>query len=606
MTPARRATLLLLAGLLSIVGMVACSGSSATPSADAGRDTGSPAPDGGADAERDGGTPDTGATPESGPLDGGVDASADGSAGGDGAADGDGGIPQPSLAALSIASPVAADGGAGMVLVPAFSPTIHDYTVRCSAGPNTLTVSMTAADGSDSILLQPVASPTLPAQTLSLTLTENQAVVAAATNASGTVEYWIRCLPHDFPEIEWTAHPEAGAPPPGYTLIGTALPTTSGCYAIVLDSRGVPVWYTPSQAVDGWCLFDVDSVVAGAISFDSLVDAPTQFELHQLSPLRTTRVAPNGLNTDLHELRALPNGDYLVISTPLQSGVDVTGMKVPVADGGVETLSGPQTIMACNLVEFRPDGAVVWTWSATDHFDPVADSVAPELAPYGPAGTTTVIDPFHCNSIDVDPTSGNLLVSAREMNSIFLVERPSGRVLWKMGGAAASKDGATYVSVADPFALQHDARFLPDWTSTCAGGTGHVSLFDDEVAGAPAPARAVVYDVVVGGGGSADGGSAPGDAGCPTGGPAPGTAAVSWQYSGTAPSVAMGSFRILPDGSRIVGWGLAQGNAFTEVDEAGNDQVDVTFTDGNTTYRAIKVPPSALDLGLLRSTAGLP
>jgi hypothetical protein len=70
--------------------------------------------------------------------------------------------------------------------------------------------------------------------------------------------------------------------------------------------------------------------------------------------------------------------------------------------------------------------------------------------------------------------------------------------------------------------------------------------------------------------------------------------------------MAMGSFRILPDGSRVIGWGLVPGAGFTEVDVAGNDLADLTFLDGNTTYRAIKVPLGAFDLGALRSTAGLP
>ena len=592
----RYAAALATASWLAVSGVIGCSGSgSASPSGastDGGRDSASA--DGGHDAAS-GQTPDAGGAdapdstpPDSSMLDAGVDAPRDAGA--------------PTLVALSVSGTTPTDASESPTLVPAFSPDIHDYTVRCGAGANVLTVSMTASDGSASLLVQPVPSPTLPQQTLSVSVNENQALVAAATNGTATVEYWVRCLPHDFPLLQWTPHAEAGAPPPGYYLVGTALPTTSGCYAMVLDGNGVPVWYTPSQTVDGWCVFDVDSVVSGTVSFDSLVDNPTEFELHQLSPLATTKIAPTGLNTDLHELRLLPNGDYLVISTPLQSGVDLTGMQLPLGDGGVETLSGSQAIMACNLVEFQPDGTVVWTWSATDHFDAVADSVYPELAPYGPSGTTVVVDPFHCNSIDVDPTSGNLLVSAREMESIFYVERATGRVLWKMGGSQASKDGATYVSVADPFALQHDARLQPDWSSSCMGGSGHISLFDDEISGSAPPARAVVYDVVVGAG---DGGATT-DGGCGEGGTASGTAGVTWQYAGEGPSLAMGSFRILPDGSRVIGWGLVPGDGFTEVDENGNDLVDLTFPDGNTSYRAIKVPLTAFDLGILRSTAGLP
>jgi hypothetical protein len=39
-----------------------------------------------------------------------------------------------------------------------------------------------------------------------------------------------------------------------------------------------------------------------------------------------------------------------------------------------------------------------------------------------------VLDAFHCNSIHVDPANWNLLVSVRQMDSIFYVERSNGKV----------------------------------------------------------------------------------------------------------------------------------------------------------------------------------
>jgi hypothetical protein len=116
------------------------------------------------------------------------------------------------------------------------------------------------------------------------------------------------------------------------------------------------------------------------------------------------------------------------------------------------------------------------------------------------------------------------------------------------------------------------------------------------------PARAVLYDVVVGAG---DGGAAA-EGGCGDAGTAAGTATLSWQLPGPGASDAMGSFRIQPDGTKVIGWGLIPGQGFTVVDANGNDLVDLTFDDGNITYRAIPMPLTAFDLGVLRSTAGLP
>jgi Arylsulfotransferase (ASST) len=188
------------------------------------------------------------------------------------------------------------------------------------------------------------------------------------------------------------------------------------------------------------------------------------------------------------------------------------------------------------------------------------------------------VNTIHCNSIDVAP-DGDLLVSARNMDSIFLISKATGTVLWKMGGATFTRDGAPYIAVhGDPlisFYRQHDARFLPD---------GTISMFDDHT-DEPGAARGVIYSYDV-------------------------TARIAtmvWQYQGTQTSSAMGSFRVLPDGSRVIGWGSAvPGLAFTEVDENAHDLLDFYFTDKRWTYRAIKVPTSAFDIDVLRSAIGSP
>jgi len=123
-------------------------------------------------------------------------------------------------------------------------------------------------------------------------------------------------------------------------------------------------------------------------------------------------------------------------------------------------------------------------------------------------------------------------------------------------------------------------------------------VFDDESDG-PANARGVLYDVIVGGG---DGGAcaAPFDAGV-----APGTATREWQYPGPAKSAGVGSFRVLPDGSHVIGWGLiGLSLVFTEVDLQGDDLLDFSFGNAGPSYRAVKVPLGTFDLGTLRNAAG--
>jgi hypothetical protein len=460
-------------------------------------------------------------------------------------------------------------------LVPAFSSDIHDYYVRCAAGPNALTVSMTAPPGEASALLAPTGSASSQGQAISLTVNPNQAIVASAISGTSTAEYWIRCLPATFPQLDLVPHAEAGKPTPGYYVLGSSGGAPG--YAMVLDGQGVPVWYLEATAsgVD-----DVDVVDGGFSYFLTWLSAP--LNLQYLSPWSTASVAPSGTELDTHELRVLPNGHYLVFSYPITTTtatLDLTGLqKAESSDGGVTS-----KMFDCKIVEFEPKtGAVVWTWLATDHLDVKEDSIVPALAIQS---GVEAIDPFHCNSIDVDPANGNLLVSSRNMSSVFYVDKTTGKIVWKMGGSAYTKDNATYIPVADPFEEQHDARLQPGWSEST--GRGQVSVFDDDSSGS-APARGLVLDVRTGADGATPG------------------ATVAWQYKTKGRSGNRGSFRIYPDGSRVIGWGenATPHLVFTEVDAKGHDLLDFYFLGNRVSYRVVKVPLSTFDLAVMRSTAG--
>ncbi|MGH2889228.1 MAG: arylsulfotransferase family protein [Solirubrobacteraceae bacterium] len=83
-------------------------------------------------------------------------------------------------------------------------------------------------------------------------------------------------------------------------------------------------------------------------------------------------------------------------------------------------------------------------------------------------------DYFHINSIDLWPgAERDLLVSSRNTSAVYLVDRATSSVSWRLGG----KRSDIAIDPASNFYFQHDARALPD-------GSG-VSLFDD--ASHPAP-----------------------------------------------------------------------------------------------------------------------
>jgi len=441
---------------------------------------------------------------------------------------------------------------------PTFAQTTTDYVLRCQSGINTIQMTLSAASRGTIT----VGGRSGRSVTVQESLVENQALIVSAPDPNSTsatpVSYWIRCLPHDFPQLSVT---KPGNPPPGWYLTGNLISAAgSAYYAMVLDANGTPVWYRKPVGDP----VNVTPLPNGAIAWWSS-NSPGGWEEYDPNAQATHWLA-GSVPIDPHELEPVSNGDLIVISNPTTSGVDLSALG----------LSSTGSIVDCVLDEFDPNGAVVWTWRASDHI-----GVAESTHPYE-VGQTRIYDPYHCNSVDTDPVTGDLLLSMRHTDAVYRIDRTTGAVTWKLGGnSIASSEAQILTVVGDPdgvFHAQHDARFQPN---------GDVSLYDDQSWDPTLAARGVEYHV---------------DA-------ITRTATLVWSYQSADGhnAAATGSFRRLNGGTdNVIGWGLKLPQLFTEVDASGNVMMNVTFPNGEFAYRVQKVAPSALDHNLLRATAGLP
>ena len=459
-----------------------------------------------------------------------------------------------------------------LTMTPAFSPDIHDYVVYCAAGNNALDVTMQTTGGAVAAVTAPTTSAASASQSVSVSVAEDQAIQVTVDGDSSSA-YWIRCLPHDFPQLYPTHY---AAATPGWYVTGDAIRSApiSG-FAMVLDENLTPVWYYRVSSVGGTGgAFNVTLLPSGQLSVHQ--SSLGQFEanptaaddLHSLAPWGTAHITGVGTPVDEHELQVRSNGNYLVDAYPLVTGVDLTGLG---------TFGAGATMADCEIQELDANDALVWSWRLSAHADPVKESTD--------SGATVVnglkvADPFHCNSIDED-ASGNLLLSSRHTDALFYIEKATGKVLWKLGGTAYNKDGAAHVAVVgDPetaFYHQHDARLL-DAT--------HVTLFDDHQP-QTGLARGVEYQLDL----------------------AAGKATFVTHFPGIASSKAMGSFRRYADGSNVVGWGILSSTpnepAFTEFDDSGKPLLALSLPLGVYAYRAMKEPIGAFDVNVLRATAGM-
>jgi hypothetical protein len=469
---------------------------------------------------------------------------------------------------LVAGSPLSSITSTPLRLSPVFAGTITDYVWRCQSGINKLQLTLSAISGG-TITVDGSTGPTV---TVQVSLVENQATIINAPDPTDPseppVQYWIRCLPHDFPQLNAT---KPGTPPLGWYLTGNVSSVAgSGTYAMVLDDNGTPVWYRRSASPG---VFDVTLLADGTIAWASGgggigTDPNAAFEDFNLESAATMWLKAPVPPMDFHELDETPNGDLMMLSSPLKPNVDLTALG----------FSSSATIIDCVLQEVTPTGRLVWEWRAGDHISP-NESTHPQLTK---VNGQSAYDLYHCNSIDTDVTSGNVLISSRHTDGVYLIDKASGAIVWKMGGTSLNHDNAEILTIADDpdgaFHAQHDARFEPN---------DDISLYDDQTWDTSLAARGVEYHIDT-------------DAA---------TATLVWSFASPdgLDAKATGSFRRLSSGNdNVIGWGFKADTLFTEVDGTGNVTLNVTFPAGEFAYRVQKVAPTAIDHGLLRATAGLP
>src|SRR5205823_5284558 len=125
---------------------------------------------------------------------------------------------------------------------------------------------------------------------------------------------------------------------------------------------------------------------------------------------------------DFHELKEEANGNLMLLSSPLTSNV-------PMPILGADATA---TIVDCLLQEIDSAGNLLWQWRASEHIS-TSQSTHPLTNRVGDH-----YDVFHCNSIDTDAGSGNVLLSARHTDAVYLIDKTTGNISWKLGGNAIS------------------------------------------------------------------------------------------------------------------------------------------------------------------------
>lgn len=428
-------------------------------------------------------------------------------------------------------------------LQPGFDFRQHDYAVRCNDGPVAVTVNAPAG--------WRVKIGQRKARTGSFTITQplkaNRSFRFAVTTAANTSrEFHVRCLPDNFPPYRLKRYRPGG---PRLTMV------EMGRYAVAFDRAGVPVWwfYASGDVNNAQFMGDGTFSYAPVNGFYS-----RDFMIHRLDGkhIRTMQAA-GGLLTDVHDLIRLPNGNYMLGAHRNVKGVDT------------RSVGGPPsaTLDTAQVQELTPSGRLVWKWNAWPRIGlKQTGRWWKQLLQNGPP-----FDVNHWNS--VDRRGNRVLLSFRHLDAVLLINRASGRIIWKLGGRRIPQSLALRKDPRARYPLggQHHARFQPD---------GSITILDNATGLKNDQPRAVHYRI----------------------NRAEGTATLLRQVTDpeVKASVGFASANRFPDGSWMVGWGaIGQRGIIGGYTKDGQPAFRL-ITPKNVSYRANPVKANSPTVGQLR------
>jgi hypothetical protein len=209
----------------------------------------------------------------------------------------------------------------------------------------------------------------------------------------------------------------------GYTIF---LGADGVCRMIDMDGSVVNTWTSP---VPGYELGSIDPVAPGHITaFINPTGSPgpnlTIGELDYFNnPVWSydlPKDAPPGSSFH-HDSERLPNGNTIVMGDQ------------PIF---VPAIS-PNLLQDDLLIEVDPAGNIVWRWFLWQHaaefgFDDEAKQlISAQGGDWAHMNSVSVIPPNH--HLDPRFAAGNLIVSLRYTNTIFIIEKATGAVVWKIG-----------------------------------------------------------------------------------------------------------------------------------------------------------------------------
>lgn len=243
---------------------------------------------------------------------------------------------------------------------------------------------------------------------------------------------------------------------PGYYLFDIST------YMGIIDHFGNPLFYMETPV--------------GSRNFESQPDGSYSYYdntikgflvMNNYFQITDTITRVNNKSIDFHEFIILENGNYILMSLDQR----VIDMSLYVEGGNPSA-----TVTGMIFYELDPDKNPIFQWNSWDHFNVLeSDTFFVDF-------TGMSIDYVHSNSITID-YDGNFLLSSRHLSELTKINRVTGEIIWRMGGA---QNEFNFVNDTIGFSGQHSVIRLLN---------GNIALFDNGNEHEPQYSRGLEYEI---------------------------------------------------------------------------------------------------------------
>jgi hypothetical protein len=337
-------------------------------------------------------------------------------------------------------------------------------------------------------------------------------------------------LPNDFPSFKIMVNDN---PDSGYIFMNNWEGTS---YIMILDNSAKPIFYKqmPGRASD----FKVQPT--GILTHYFTGNLWAFVAMDSTYTVIDTFQCQNGYATDEHELQILPNGHALLIANDYQ----IFDMSQIVSGGKPNA-----KVFGDHVQELDKEKNVIFEWRCWDHFN-VTDAIHENL-------TAATIDMVHMNAVDLDH-DGNILISSRNLSEITKINRETGEIMWRLGGA---NNEFTFVNDPHGISYQHSIRALPN---------ENYLLFDNGSYHSPPFSRAVEYQLDV----------------------EQKTATLVWEYRNNPDyyTESIGNVQRLSNGNILINWGGRGLPKLAEIRPDGSMAYELDFILPIKCYRTFRFP----------------